>query len=147
MKTIDQPTEAKQSIADATGAFRDHVLAQEWRSSAQVANLLGEELVTNSQQFGNRLRRAHRLWGIWNGSEFQYPAWQFTRTGLDSHFVRLLAVLSAPDFDRDGWLRASWLYTGKSMLEDATPAATWATDPDAVIAAAEAEFGCRARTG
>ena len=128
------------AVDSATRAFRDHVLAQEWHSSARITELLDRGASANPNELASRLRRERRLWGIWNGREFQYPVWQLRSAGLDPRIARLLAALSAPDADRDGWKRASWLYTGKTMLEDATPVAAWLTDPDAVILAAETEF-------
>ena len=141
MSTQNQSEQEVMAAVDsATRAFRDHVLAQEWHSSAQIAELLGRGASANLVEVASRLRRERRLWGIWNGREFQYPVWQLRSTGLDPCMVRLLAALSAPDADRDGWERASWLYTAKTMLGDATPVAIWPTDPDAVIVAAETEF-------
>lgn len=138
--SIKSQSEQEVAIDNANRAFRDHVLAQEWHSSARIAELLDREASTNPDELVTRLRRERRLWGVWNGSEFQYPVWQLRPTGLDPGIARLLAALSTPDADRDGWERASWLYTAKTMLGDATPVAIWPTDPDAVIMAAETEF-------
>lgn len=139
--SIKDQSEQMAAVDSATRAFRDHVLAQEWHSSARIAELLDRRASVNPKEFASRLRRERKLWGIWNGREFQYPVWQLTSTGLDPRIARLLAALSAPDTDRDGWERASWLYTGKETLKDATPVAVWPTDPEAVIVAAEDEFG------
>lgn len=132
--------EAEAASQRATDEARDYVLAQPSYSSAEVHELLGGDAeCENKNDMAKRLRQGGQLLGIWNGSEFRHPKFQFKQTGLlDPRFAELLAVFQGAD--RTGWRRAFWFYFPNELLEHREPAAVWTNDPQRVADAALEEF-------
>jgi len=79
-------------------------------------------------------RRAGRIIGAWDGSEFRYPAFQFDGRGQPlARLPDLLAVLSdvRSDGGRDAVL---WLFAPDAALGGRSPADAFPHEPDRVVA-------------
>lgn len=139
---IERQREAEAASQHATAEARDYVLAQPAYPSAEIHGLLGGSPNGQSKNvMAKRLRQDGKLLGIWNGSEFRHPTFQFTPSGqLDPRFAELLAVLPTQADDHTGWRRAFWLYFPNELLGDQEPAIVWNVDPQSVLNVAREEF-------
>ena len=131
--------EADKVSEEATRAVVAHILAQPTYSSREVGALLGDPDDLEARVRG--LRRDRKLLGIWNGTEFRHPAFQFKEDKLMPEMHDLLAEIPLSDEDRrDGWECAYWMYFPNELLDDRCPADLFPSDPHRVIEAAHEEF-------
>lgn len=153
---LSQPTPEEDARA-RTLALRDTMLGRNWPNAAQLAQTLGP-LAENATQYAARRRAERALFGVWSlkDNSFVHPDFQFDEN-LQPHpsMPALLAALAAipgmgDEDDQGGWRRAFWLYGETSALSERalgdgqsdasrTPADVFQSNPNAVVALANAE--------
>jgi hypothetical protein len=133
-----------QSIDDrhaSARARRDQLLkTREWWDSEEVArHARGRVVDSNPAQYASRLRTEKRLFAVRFQGKYRHPVFQFGASGeLLPGMTELLAKLPTSDAN---WSAAFWLFQPHGELNGRCPADILATDPAAVIAAAEKDFG------
>jgi len=119
---------------------RDHLLANEaWYTSAHVLDYLcGTPGARPTESDLAQLRTERHLIGAQFRGEYLYPAFQFQSRGkLHPAIVELLALLPVTDAN---WNVMFWLYQPTGKLGGQSPAGAFASDAQAVVAAARADF-------
>lgn len=123
--------------AEAAGEVLRLLLADTTRflDSETVCRMLsGNRDQATPNRIASRARKAGLVIGVWDGSAFRYPAFQFDDRGQP--LERLPDLIGLLPIDADGSYRnaALWLFAPDAALDDRSPADVFATDPDRVIA-------------
>ena len=111
---------------------RDEILAtEELLDDAAVRELLGED--------PSELRKSGRILGLWDGTAFRHPAFQFDGPArvIRGGVSELLALLPR---DRGGWRAGFWVFQPHARLAGLTPAAACARNVYLVLEAARSSF-------
>lgn len=135
---------------DNAPARRRAELASAWPTAAEVSRKLGSSADNASHL--TSLRREGKLLGVYLPSpapSYRYPKWQFGKDGLPIGLLpEILAVLRNNGlFNMDaqhrtsGWGEVEWFRSRHALLNGERPADVLATDPSAVLRAAQIEFG------
>lgn len=136
---------------DEAPARRRAELASTWPTAAEVSRKLGSS-ADNASHLASSLRRDGRLLGVYlpiPSPSYRYPSWQFGDDGLPIRLIpEILAVLREKGpFKMDdhrrtsGWGEVEWFRSRHALLNGERPADVLATDPGAVLRAAQIEFG------
>ena len=140
LPAIEQAPTAIAAV-EAARQRRDEILAKEAFVDSAAIHVAqgGVRGAAGANNTASRLRRNGQLLGVWDGREFQHPAFQLEKsTGrVNPAVARLLALLPK---DRSGWRQAFWLYQPHARLNGRRPAEAFAKDPEAVIEAARSTF-------
>lgn len=143
------------TIADArvdeAPARRRAELASTWPTAAEVSRKMGST-ADNASHLASSLRRDGKLLGVYlpiPSPSYRYPSWQFGDDGLPIRLIpEILAVLREQGpFKMDvhrrtsGWGEVEWFRSRHALLNGERPADVLATDPGAVLRAAQIEFG------
>jgi len=140
-----------EQMLHASNAHRE-TLATQWLVAAQVGTILGCSF-PEAGQHASQLRRAGQLLGVYvmhPAPSYRYPIWQFQPCGRPvDQLTEILAVLREfGPFERElhgmhrttGWGEVEWFLSPHALLNGAAPAQVLATDPAAVLQAANGEF-------
>ena len=126
---------------------RDELLRDEkWLTAAEVHERLGGSSgAPDAHSRVSRLRQAGELLGVWDGSRFLFPLFQFYPDSEGGRLIPtmkdLLAMLPNNEEDKSGWRRAFWLFQCHASIKDGgRPADALRTDPRAVLRAAHSTF-------
>lgn len=136
---------------DESPARRRAELALGWPTAAEVSRRLGST-AENASHFASNLRRDGKLLGVYlplPSPSYRYPTWQFDQDGPPIRLMpEILAVLREKgpfrmDAQRrtSGWGEVEWFRSRHTLLSGERPADVLATDPAAVLRAAQKEFG------
>ncbi|WNH51237.1 antitoxin Xre/MbcA/ParS toxin-binding domain-containing protein [Stenotrophomonas oahuensis] len=136
---------------DESPARRRAELASTWPTAAEVSIRLGST-TENASHLATRLRRDGKLLGVYlplPSPSYRYPTWQFDEGGLPVRLIpEILAVLRekgpfkiASQCRSSGWAEVEWFRSRHALLNGERPADVLATDPGAVLRAAQIEFG------
>lgn len=88
-----------------------------------------------------RARQAGRIFGVWDGNAYRYPAFQFDDAGQPRDDVQDLIALLPRDGDGSGRAAALWLFAPDAAFGGDSPASAFLTDPHRVIAVARRRRG------
>ncbi len=139
--TVTATNERSAEPRPAAVAWREHLLALNWPTSADVGDRLGSGSVSNAGQYASQLRKRGKLLGVWSAKDgtYRHPDFQFDASGqLRPRLAELLSLIDDKD-DAGGWRRAFWLYGTSDALDDKSPADMFIEDPERVIALAKQE--------
>lgn len=104
-----------------------------WFDSVTVGKRLAP-LHTDPEAVAERARVEGKLFAVWDGDRYQFPAFQFGPDGIPLEAtVALIHVLPR---DRDGKVgldAALWVHAADRALDDLTPAEMFSTDPSRVV--------------
>lgn len=104
-----------------------------WFESVNVGKRLAP-MHTEPETVADQARLEEKLFAVWDGGRFQFPAFQFMPDGSPQEAtVALIQVLPR---DRDGKVgldAALWAYTPDAALDDLTPAELFPRDPSRVV--------------
>lgn len=129
---------ARSQIARANGIrLRNLLLAHErWLTSEQVAALMHTD--ADPEAYTKDLRARRMLMGARYQQQYLHPAVQFDATGRT--LTRLQELLAVLPNSGSGWTSMFWFFQPTGRLNVRRPADLFAIAPEAVIAAARADF-------
>jgi hypothetical protein len=105
--------------------------------AAEVGKLSGSK-ASNPRALASRWAGAGRIFGVPLGAQVLYPEFQFDETGQPRPAVAKVLVVLKP-LGLSPWAGALWWDTGSDVLGWRAPAEVLPQDPDAVVAAAQAD--------
>jgi hypothetical protein len=99
----------------------------------------GGESQAESEAIVRALRHANALFGVWSGSEYLHPVFQFDpQTGsLRPQMREMLEVLPQKFTE---WQKCYWFFQTNEGLNGACPADVFLTDPQTVLQLARRSF-------
>jgi hypothetical protein len=130
-----------EALVKAAHARRKELLAQvRWLDTPTVSVRQGGSAAeSESSAIVRNLRQGNALFGVWSGVEYLHPAFQFDpATGVLLSQMRELLELMPQKLTE--WQQCFWFFQAHAVLAGECPAAVFAQDPSAVLAAARSSF-------
>lgn len=121
---MDVATEVLQVLLSKPGS---------WFDSVSVGKRLAP-LHAEPETVADQARLEERLFAVWDGDRFRFPAFQFTPDG--SPLEATAALIQVLPRDQDGKVgldAALWAYTPDAALDNLSPAELFTRDPSRVV--------------
>lgn len=145
---LQQPAPTPSALAarrlQTLTALREEIRAAvPMLTAAEIARATGHS-TKNPRVFGQRLREQSAL-AVREANSFKFPAFQFLESG--KLHPRMKDVLQLINVDRaqgdidDGWPAMIWMYSPTSLLAGQRPMDIFVDDAEAVLDAAQRQFG------
>lgn len=127
--------DALASILAELDRFRDSVMVG--------CALARSNYHSNPKMVTTRARQKGRIFGVWDGNGYRYPAFQFDADHQPLPETAALIEVLPLDADGSGRSAALWLFAPEAALGKRTPAEVFRSDPERVIALAWQRRGSR----
>jgi len=140
-RQVGRPSINRLPSPSPTSAAAAESLLRAWLADPERlldGDTVGRRLTGNLDHTapGEVARRAHEagtILGVWDGSEFRFPAFQFDRSGQPIPRLDELLSILPTDIDASRQSALLWLYAPDAALGGHCPAEIFQTDPDRVI--------------
>lgn len=111
-----------------------------WLDSAAAGKRLDDHSI-DPKATASQARSAGRIFAVWDGSHFHYPAFQFERGGgLCAKLSELIEALPRESDGTVGLDAVLWMFAPDLAFEGQTPAECFLHDPQRVILVALARM-------